>query len=133
MTIMTLIADIRNIDDYCEEGEVVAQQDDTQKNSVSKALVSNAIIDNTDDLFKRMKDAALKDDSFDTFMRVMNKFLKLNESEQSKEIWKLLDEVITKMIAGNFSTAPEKKKKKVVEGGNQNLEQLETKLIQASQ
>jgi hypothetical protein len=66
-------------------------------------------------------------------MRVLNKFLKLPQNEQSSDIWKLLDEVITKMINGNFSNEPEKKKKKSDEGAGKNSEELESALVKAQQ
>jgi hypothetical protein len=66
------------------------------------------IIDDTEVLFDKLKDETLKVDSFDTFLRVMNKFLRVNQAESSKEMWKLLDDNISKIISGNFSDQPEK-------------------------
>lgn len=75
------------------------------------------MVDNSETLFNKLKEAALKDDSYDVFMRVLNKFLKLPQNDQSSDNWKLLDDVITKMISGNFSNEPEKKKKKKESSG----------------
>lgn len=51
--------------------------------------------------------------------------MKVNDASESKELWKLLEENITKIISENFGVqSPTKKEKKVKKLGN--VEELES-------
>ena len=60
------------------------------------------MIDDVDDLIDKLKDDTLRNDSFDILLKILNKFLRVRDAGVGKELWKLLDENITKCISENF-------------------------------
>lgn len=62
-------------------------------------------------------------------MRILNKFLSVKKAEEGKELWKLLDENIIKIISENFGEDDSKKTKKdKKEKKAQTIEELEAQL-----
>ena len=83
---------------------------------------------------EKVKDQTLRNDSFDLFLKILNKFQRVSSSEQAKELWKLLDENITKIIAEDMGESTEQEtKKEKKKKGERSVEDLEGELAKANQ